>query len=1152
MVEPEERVSVEEEPDGIGSGGKDVEEVSVVEEEPYDEFAQQASGDSYIDDFASGDDLMHAIESQASEQIDVTQTGQEIVTDSFGELLLPREQVEQLQQCWDLLVTLTGSREALADLLYFTYFNASPSLEHLFVTPKAVLAFRLFTGVNTFITNANNAASLRMHVETTAYGHMYLDITVERVKMIRDAILDMLVTELGGKLTPDAATGCVSLWNYIGGAMIFVKATCHERMTTLLDSWKMANDKSRNEERMVTASKEAKEGVKGKNGSGSSNNNSSPSSGSPEAQKGEEHQSSRKKGQDNLQNIPTTFNEMFMFNAAVMGFGKNLWMSEVLAVFDNLVSNFAAVGRVQEECHTLTVRIAKVASGRVNLAEFKSCMLASLRSLLPKDWTSNHEVAWSWCWDKIESLLLENMGKTNAWERALQQFFETVDESTGYQMRQDFYANFFSASPAGEAYFKQNVTYLHLLVTKVLGLCMSMYKEPVQTVDELSGIGLRHVGYGIPTEIFQPYMTVMCEVIRNTGCSEQSFTAFRWSMNLVTQMMTRTILEGATIVMKAINANSPKAVKLAISCAARGVRAEWMLLIRVGTRDISPFLWSVQSGAIEAGLTMLNDLLTIRADRDKYYYEADYLFRRHHDLVNVFLQDAPTMLVPLFDGLIWRSRLTDNGHRRTNYYLRHLLIDPEGKFAKALEWIVKSRDPKLMVHPLLVLLSDNVWSGVAQRTFIQRKIWFIFTLVIFVVSQSVLKAFKDADDEDSSDDSAEGLRIATFVLRGFIYLFSMSHMLFMHNVNIRDAVLKRDFACLFTVGRCSFSVPRYLTNWQDAFNLLLTVLLILMLCTEPIIHCMENDGGVLFTEACPGITTVRTVYYIFNMSAMFLYYILLADLAVFHNRVSAYVLVCGRTLAEVCLFLGAIFLVLLMLGSAFSCLDQSISDFQTIQHGFLSMWDMLLGVFGSRKYDALTDEPVILLGVYVASVINVLFLLNLLIAQLCCAYGAIHGHMVGYARVKRSRIIVESMPMVSAKRWHAYKDSLGLDEPIEFNEGDIGIAGGIQVLEPASHHPTTVDTIKRVGGTTSPLVQWPEENDNNEEEDKFGRLEAMMKKIIDTVQAAAQKKKKAHNAKSSTVKSAASASNGSMIGSDGEQASDGDPTGSDERSEEEG
>merc|ERR1719217_1861590 len=545
------------------------------------------------------------------------------------------------------------------------------------------------------------------------------------------------------------------------------------------------------------------------------------------------------KMQEGAQNIPTTFKEMFQFNAAVMGFGQNLWMNEVLDLFNNIMANFSNVGRVQEECYVFTIRISKVATGKINLAEFKSCMLASLRSLLPKEWSTGHELAWSWSWERVEAFLLENMGRTQKWEKALDSLLESVDEATGYQIRQDIYARFFATTPAGEAYFKQNVTYLHLLVTKVLGLCVMMYKDPVYCVDDISGIGLRHVGYGIPTELFQPFIVVICGVVRDLGVDEMSLKAFSWVLNLIGQMQTRTITEGSTIVMKAININSPKAVQAAINCAARGVRASWMLLITVGTRDISPFLWAVQSGAIEAGLTMLQDLLTIRADRDKYYYEFDYLFKRHPDILNIFLSDSPALVVPLLNGLIWRSRLTDNGYRRVNYYMKYLLIDPEGKFAKNMELIVKSKDPRLMVHPMLVLLGDITWNRVAMRSFIQRKLWFVFTLFIFVISQSIIKGLADGTSEDA------GLRYATFAFRIFIYMFSMGQMVFVHMSRILGSYRRGD---VIELGKVS--IPMYLTNWQESFNLVLMLILMSMLCTEPILHCLSGEDVELFASTC--------------------------------------------------------------------------------------------------------------------------------------------------------------------------------------------------------------------------------------------------------------------------------------------------------------
>jgi hypothetical protein len=42
----------------------------------------------------------------------------------------------------------------------------------------------------------------------------------------------------------------------------------------------------------------------------------------------------------------------------------------------------------------------------IDLGQYKACMLASLRSLLPKEWDSAHEVAWTWLWENVERLVM--------------------------------------------------------------------------------------------------------------------------------------------------------------------------------------------------------------------------------------------------------------------------------------------------------------------------------------------------------------------------------------------------------------------------------------------------------------------------------------------------------------------------------------------------------------------------------------------------------------------------------------------------------------------------------------------------------------------------------------------------------------------------
>merc|ERR1712137_1010681 len=125
------------------------------------------------------------------------------------------------------------------------------------------------------------------------------------------------------------------------------------------------------------------------------------------------------------------------------------------------------------------------------------------------------------------------------------------------------------------------------------------------------------------------------------------------------------------------------------------------------------------------------------------------------------------------------------------------------------------------------------------------------------------------------------------------------------------------------------------------------------------------------------------------------------------------------------------------------------------------MFEMVIKVYQDESYESLHNEPVILIGCFIFLIVSVVFLLNMLIAQLSCAYDAIYSDMVGYARLKRIRIIVEVMPQVTAKQWNRFVTSMRFEKRIEFNEGDVGLAGGVQLEETASTNPTTADSIRR-------------------------------------------------------------------------------------------
>eukprot|EP00971_Amphidinium_carterae_P314730 6256045-Amphidinium_carterae.1 len=238
-----------------------------------------------------------------------------------------------------------------------------------------------------------------------------------------------------------------------------------------------------------------------------------------------------------------------------------------------------------------------------------------------------------------------------------------------------------------------------------------------------------------------------------------------------------------------------------MAVAPRCERAQWTLLVTVGTQSISPLAWALQSGSLEAAQAVIQDLLTIRADRD---------------------------------------RVIDNAKRRVNYYIKYLFIDHDEKFHKTLEWIAKYKNPKIVCHDMMIFLSDLVWFRVAMRYFLMRKIWFFFTLLLFIFSQSIMENLR----REMGD--VIYVRTAIFSCRAFIYAFSMTQLLFSHASKTWKNYRAGDTVHLW---RC-FRMPTYLLNWQEVAGFALLLTLLAMMATEPIFWCVNHTGGRIFYEDC--------------------------------------------------------------------------------------------------------------------------------------------------------------------------------------------------------------------------------------------------------------------------------------------------------------
>eukprot|EP00913_Durusdinium_trenchii_P027454 g25749.t1 len=352
------------------------------------------------------------------------------------------------------------------------------------------------------------------------------------------------------------------------------------------------------------------------------------------------------------------------------------------------------------------------------------------------------KVAWNWLWENIERMLKAQWGKPKVQERALDLFIGGLSDEMVNYFRREVYKRFFQNAPAGDDHFKQSTTRLYFLADRVVEITLDMFKRPRKMVQEISGLGLRHVGFGIPTEMFGPYVSAAVDTVASMSPDDHALAGFRWSLTL------------------------EQAMKKAVAIAPRGKRATELLNISVGTQSISPLFWAIESGALNSARAMS----------------------------------------------LGRQR-SSSGEAS--------VVDLHGKSSQSLSWLAAHGDPKVIVHPVVVMFADLIWSHLAMYHFLLGRCYFLFTVCVFVTSQAVL--FRHDGTETVEEN------VIRFACRCFLYFFGLSKLCFDQCRLLATDLKTRNLRWF----RC-FPIPRYLFSLQHGGTCLLAILLILMYIEEPI------------------------------------------------------------------------------------------------------------------------------------------------------------------------------------------------------------------------------------------------------------------------------------------------------------------------------
>merc|ERR1719379_957366 len=112
------------------------------------------------EELAEGEEAEHEEAADQSAQQGAT-AGGEINVNSFEELRLDDNVVFNAQDAWRIFINSASSREAAGEAIYAALFDAAPSLQSLFTTPRAIQAMKFMNGLNQFVTGLSDPPALK-------------------------------------------------------------------------------------------------------------------------------------------------------------------------------------------------------------------------------------------------------------------------------------------------------------------------------------------------------------------------------------------------------------------------------------------------------------------------------------------------------------------------------------------------------------------------------------------------------------------------------------------------------------------------------------------------------------------------------------------------------------------------------------------------------------------------------------------------------------------------------------------------------------------------------------------------------------------------------------------------------------------------------
>jgi hemoglobin-like flavoprotein len=275
--------------------------------------------------------------------------------------------------------------------------------------------------------------------------------------------------------------------------------------------------------------------------------------------------------------IPQTFTEMVRLNAAMTSANMQ-YVNIMLDEFGNLVRDTVRLGELQEQTDILAMRIAKDVKGVIKTSEFKVCMLASMRSLIPKRWDTKHEKAWCWLWDSIDTQLKLALPLPAKYEVPVARWVQDENDAKSLgDIGLKVWFRMFVKEPSVENVFKQSNERLKWIAVQAMVYSAQIYANPTEMNSQMQALGLKHIMFRVNPRYFALFVACIDEEVREMGVDENVANGMNWSLTVIACILARSVEAGSTPLLMAALSNNVKALKAELAGTERGKRGMSML-----------------------------------------------------------------------------------------------------------------------------------------------------------------------------------------------------------------------------------------------------------------------------------------------------------------------------------------------------------------------------------------------------------------------------------------------------------------------------------------------------------------------------------------------------------------------------------------------